>query len=118
MAFDIPKDIEDYQHRYSKLGMAFFSRWGSLFLPYCVLIDLLCCEKTVERLGNKEWKHLEVARMEMCQGPSHMESFFQDVIDKGGEGIILRDPSSPYQPGRSLGYLKHKVGITSLPFHM
>jgi len=47
--------------------------------------------------------------MEICMDTSHMESFFQDVIDKGGEGIILRDPKSPYQPGRSLGYLKHKV---------
>ncbi len=34
---------------------------------------------------------------------------FQDVIDKGGEGVILRDPVSLYQPGRSAGYLKHKV---------
>lgn len=39
----------------------------------------------------------------------HMERFFQDVVDKGGEGIILRDPIALLQPGRSLGYLKHKV---------
>ena len=39
----------------------------------------------------------------------HMEKFFQDIIDKGGEGIILRDPEAPLQRGRSRGYLKHKV---------
>jgi len=44
----------------------------------------------------------------MCQGLSHLEKFFQDVVDKGGEGVILRDPSAPPQPGRSPGYLKHK----------
>jgi len=38
-----------------------------------------------------------------------MEKFFQDIIDVGGEGIILRNPKLPYQGGRSLGYLKHKV---------
>lgn len=41
---------------------------------------------------------------------AHIEKYFQDVMDKGGEGIILRDPASPLQPGRSAGFLKHKVG--------
>ena len=34
-------------------------------------------------------------------------------MDVGGEGIILRDPAAPYQPGRSPGYLKHKVKLLS-----
>ena len=38
----------------------------------------------------------------------HLEEFFQDIIDKGGEGIILRDPAAPFQRGRAPGYLKHK----------
>jgi len=42
-----------------------------------------------------------------------MEVFFQDVVDKGGEGIILRDPRCSYEPGRSRGFLKHKVFHTS-----
>lgn len=45
----------------------------------------------------------------VCKGGEHLESFLQDVLDRGGEGIILRDPQSPYQAGRSKGYLKHKV---------
>lgn len=44
-----------------------------------------------------------------CLGSDHLEKFFQDIMDGGGEGIILRDPNSPYEPGRSSGYLKHKV---------
>ena len=46
-----------------------------------------------------------------CKDIQHLESFFQDVIDKGGEGVILRDPMGLWQPGRSAGYLKHKVSI-------
>jgi len=44
-----------------------------------------------------------------CLDMNHLEVFFQDIIDQGGEGIILRDPSSSYQSGRSKGFLKHKV---------
>jgi ATP-dependent DNA ligase len=41
-----------------------------------------------------------------------MHQFLQDIIDEGGEGIILRDPFSPYQSGRSVGFLKHKVNFS------
>ncbi len=54
-------------------------------------------------------KYIGIAEKVVCQGNEHLESFFQDVIDKGGEGIILRDPQAILQPGRSPSYLKHKV---------
>jgi ATP-dependent DNA ligase len=41
-----------------------------------------------------------------------MEQFLQDIIDEGGEGIILRDPLAPNQSGRSPGFLKHKVSFS------
>ena len=56
-------------------------------------------------------KYVELARKHECNGTAHLESFFQDVIDRGGEGIILRDPNAPMQPGRCPGYLKHKVFV-------
>jgi len=40
-------------------------------------------------------------------------------MDQGGEGIILRDPSTPFETGRSKGFLKHKVWallIIKIPF--
>ena len=58
-----------------------------------------------------ECKFIGIAKKVVCQGNEHLESFFQDVIDKGGEGIILRDPQALLQPGRSSSYLKHKVRI-------
>ena len=51
-----------------------------------------------------------MAPKEECKDFQQFEVFFQDVIDKGGEGIILRDPRALYHPGRASGYLKHKVG--------
>jgi DNA ligase-1 len=57
---------------------------------------------------------VRVAPTEICTGMHHMQQFMQDIIDEGGEGIILRDPLSPYQPGRSHGFLKHKVFAKSL----
>ena len=40
---------------------------------------------------------------------NHLESKLQDIIDNGGEGVILRDPIAPHQAGRAASYLKHKV---------
>ena len=63
----------------------------------------------VNSLKGREGKYIEVAPYLVCESTSHLEVLFQDIVDKGGEGIILRDPKAPYQPGRSPGYLKHKV---------
>jgi len=54
-------------------------------------------------------KYMEVAPKVQCRDNLHLEAFFQDVLDKGGEGIILRDPYALYEPGRARGYIKHKV---------
>jgi len=54
-------------------------------------------------------KFIDIADKMVCRDRTHLESFFQDVIDRGGEGIILRDPQSLLQPGRTTTYLKHKV---------
>jgi len=65
---------------------------------------------TVEELfGNGKCKYVTVAKKELCKDIQHLESFFQDVLDNGGEGVILRDPKSPWETGRCKGYLKHKV---------
>ena len=61
-------------------------------------------------------KYIGIAEKVVCKGVDHLESFCQDVIDQGGEGIILRDPQSLLQPGRSPSYLKHKVHIHSSLF--
>lgn len=62
----------------------------------------------------KRFPFIEVVPTEECQSVEHLDKFFQDILDKGGEGIILRDPTAPYQPGRSLGFLKHKASMLRL----
>ena len=51
---------------------------------------------------------MRMADKEVCKDIEHLESYLQDVVDKGGEGVILRDPSALWEPGRCKGYLKHK----------
>jgi len=63
----------------------------------------------VAKLGTSLLEYVEVAPKVVCQGMNHLESRFQDIIDKGGEGVILRNPSAPYESGRSRNFLKHKV---------
>ena len=64
-------------------------------------------------MGKQKYPYAEVAQKQVCEGVGQLEKVFQDILDTGGEGIILRDPSSPYEPGRSRGFLKHKVSLSS-----
>jgi len=62
-----------------------------------------------QSLGDKDYKYMKIAAYTLCEGTDHLEKIFQDIMDQGGEGIILRDPSTPFETGRSKGFLKHKV---------
>jgi DNA ligase 1 len=73
---------------------------------------LFCLNNILElHMAKVASKYIETAPKLVCEGTGHLEKYFQDIIDQGGEGIILRDPSAPYEAGRSRGYLKHKVTI-------
>jgi len=103
MAFDLPNHRGSYRERYAELGIFSFP-----IKPFSYKYQ------KVNRLRNKEGKYVHIAGTETCNGMDHLEKFFQDIIDRGGEGIILRDPDSPFQHGRSSGYLKHKVSSITL----
>ena len=77
--------------------------WGGEFPFY------LHCYILEEKINGQNHKYVAVAPYEVCRDIAHFEKMFQDILDKGGEGVILRDPKCPYQSGRSSGYLKHKV---------
>jgi len=81
-------------------------------LVRCIFIAKISAytyQPTVDHFTKNPSSIIEVAPKVVCRDTHHMETFFQDVVDKGGEGIILRDPTAPYESGRSKGYLKHKV---------
>ena len=42
------------------------------------------------------------------QSEQQAKDFFNQIVKAGGEGVIFRNPSLPYQAGRSAGFLKWK----------
>ena len=101
MVFDAPNHSGTYAERYSYLGNYYFSIsiLFSFFTNFLLIV--------VNNLAKNRF--IEIAEKRECKGIEDLEKFFQDIIDKGGEGVILRDPSALLQPGRSASYLKHKV---------
>ena len=103
MAFDVMNHSGSYAERYSHLGPPLHFSLSLPLLPHSLTPQI------VNSVDSSECKYVEVAAREVCSDIQHLERYLQDVIDKGGEGIILRDPSAPYEPGRSRHFLKHKV---------
>ena len=62
--------------------------------------------KIMEKI--KQNKHLQVIKHYKCKGYDHLQSELLNITNKGGEGIVLVEPNSLYQPGRSDSFLKVK----------
>jgi len=107
IVFDIPHHPGTYAERYNALGTI------SEFLTYKD-VNILISNTLVKLFAENPCEFVEVAQKVECRDEKHLEEVFQDVVDKGGEGIILRDPNSLYVAGRSRGFLKHKVRINSI----
>jgi DNA ligase-1 len=67
------------------------------FPAYVRIVDLVKCN------GNKK----RVIFLTIS-GKSHLKEFFEQVISKGGEGVMLREPQSLYKAGRSPSLRKFK----------
>jgi len=106
MVFDIPTSKGNYQQRYQQLRTV-----TSLTLSGYRPLSHVILEQS---LGGKDHKYIQIAAYQLCEGTDHLEKIFQDIMDQGGEGIILRDPEAPLQAGRSNTFLKHKVCISIL----
>jgi len=109
MVFDLPTSKGSYSERYAQLCTYIYPTYMCVsarprVTHYCTTITT-----SATALGNKNRKYVSLAPYVVCKDTSHFEELYQDIIDQGGEGVILRDPLSPYQSGRSTGYLKHKV---------
>lgn len=104
MVFDVPTSKGTYSERYSQLCASSPLLFSSRFLsPSSLFLS------QGDAFQGKQHPFISIAPYEVCKGTDHLETIIQDIMDQGGEGIILRDPSSAYQSGRSSGYLKHKV---------
>jgi len=108
MVFDVPNHPGTYSERFRVLGIVYLPK-----IAFCLRINLNFSRLAEERYSPTDENRgvVEVACKEVCSDVSHLEKFFQDVIDKGGEGVILREPHALPKPGRDPSYLKHKVRL-------
>lgn len=53
--------------------------------------------------------NITVVGTQVCKGKDHLMQMLDQVIKKGGEGIMLRKPASLYEHGRSWALLKLKM---------
>jgi DNA polymerase/3'-5' exonuclease PolX len=64
--------------------------------------------KDYEYPYNKMACPVVVAKQVVMKDDTHLESVYQTIIKEGGEGIMLKDPNSPYEGKRSNYLLKYK----------
>jgi len=57
---------------------------------------------------NKADCPVTIAKQTVVKNDQHMDQVYQDIIKNGGEGIMLKDPNSPYEGKRSNFLLKYK----------
>jgi DNA ligase-1 len=56
-----------------------------------------------------------LARLEEATGPDDLDRIFADTRERGHEGLMVKDPASPYTPGRrGLAWLKLKRPLATL----
>lgn len=56
-----------------------------------------------------------LARLEEAEGPDHLDRIFKETRERGNEGLMVKDPLSPYTPGRrGLAWLKLKRPLATL----
>lgn len=63
------------------------------------------CRKTFKKLGIR-W--VRVLEHTVCRDKAHVLEMLDDIIEKGGEGLMLREPGALYINGRSKTLLKVK----------
>ncbi|HYL07269.1 MAG TPA: ATP-dependent DNA ligase [Candidatus Udaeobacter sp.] len=56
-----------------------------------------------------------IARLEEATDPAHLDRIFAETRERGNEGLMVKDPLSPYTPGRrGLAWLKLKRPLATL----
>jgi DNA ligase-1 len=53
--------------------------------------------------------YADVLKQERCKGQTHLREELARIVSLGGEGLMLRQPESLYEPGRSSTLLKVKT---------
>jgi DNA ligase-1 len=84
--------------------MKFSSHTGS-----CFEIELAFLNQMIETQNDVCFVHRQVKLSnDLEQAREEIEAMLAGILDKGGEGIVLRDPLSTWTPKRHNGVLKYK----------
>src|SRR6266550_3544251 len=86
-----------------------------LWLDGRTLLDepLTTRRKLLEGLGLEH--PFLLARLEEATDPQHLDRIFAETRERGNEGLMVKDPISPYTPGRrGLAWLKLKRPLATL----
>ena len=86
-----------------------------LWLDGRTLLDepLTTRRKLLEGLGLEH--PFLLARLEEATDPQHLDRIFKETRERGNEGLMVKDPLSPYTPGRrGLAWLKLKRPLATL----
>lgn len=65
--------------------------------------------KQMEELKTKLPNHVRIVESTKCNGRHHLEKYLDNVLEKQGEGVVVRDPQSLYVKGWTNSLLKVKV---------
>jgi DNA ligase-1 len=58
--------------------------------------------------------NISLIPMQKCNGKVHLQKHLEEIINKGGEGIMIYNPVYLYQPGRTKNVLKVKKYFESI----
>ena len=65
--------------------------------------------KVLERyLSDHPSLYIRIIEQKPCKGQRDMQRYLQHLVDLGAEGLVVRNPTTPYQTGRSSNALKVK----------
>jgi DNA ligase 1 len=65
--------------------------------------------ETYNHLHPKNPLHVRIIPQKICHSKKELDGFLQNVIAKGGEGVVIKDGSKTYFVGRSNSILKVKL---------
>jgi len=52
--------------------------------------------------------YISIIEQKRCRGKTHLQAWLQQLVGQGAEGVVVRNPATPYHTGRSAGSLKVK----------
>jgi DNA ligase-1 len=60
-------------------------------LEICIREPLLTPSKTIT-----DNQFIEIVKQVKCEGQDHLKTFLDDILKRGGEGVVLRKPNAVY----------------------